>query len=98
MARYLGPKCKLSRREGVDLSLKSGIKSLDVKARKSPPGGPKRVAAVARLTILSICEKNKNCVAYTAFWNGSFATIITALKESAVKLTQLNSYLGITLG
>ena len=26
MARYLGPKCKLSRREGTDLLLKSGIK------------------------------------------------------------------------
>ncbi|HKQ29258.1 MAG TPA: 30S ribosomal protein S4, partial [Burkholderiales bacterium] len=24
MARYLGPKCKLSRREGTDLFLKSG--------------------------------------------------------------------------
>jgi len=27
MARYLGPKCKLSRREGTDLFLKSGIRS-----------------------------------------------------------------------
>ena len=27
MARYLGPKCKLSRREGTDLYLKSGIRS-----------------------------------------------------------------------
>ncbi|MEG1497787.1 MAG: 30S ribosomal protein S4, partial [Clostridiales bacterium] len=24
MARYIGPKCKLSRREGTDLQLKSG--------------------------------------------------------------------------
>ena len=31
MARYLGPKCKLSRREGVDLSLKSPVRSLDSK-------------------------------------------------------------------
>lgn len=31
MARYLGPKCKLSRREGVDLDLKSGVKPLDSK-------------------------------------------------------------------
>ena len=28
MARYLGPKCKLSRREGTDLLLKSGLKPL----------------------------------------------------------------------
>jgi small subunit ribosomal protein S4 len=33
MARYLGPKCKLSRREGLDLGLKSGVKSHEVKCR-----------------------------------------------------------------
>lgn len=33
MARYLGPKCKLSRREGVDLSLKSRARSLDSKCK-----------------------------------------------------------------
>lgn len=31
MARYRGPKCKLARREGTDLFLKSGIRSLDSK-------------------------------------------------------------------
>jgi len=40
MARYLGPKCKLSRREGTDLFLKSGIKPLDAKCKlETPPGG-----------------------------------------------------------
>jgi len=33
MARYLGPKCKLSRREGVDLSLKSRARALNTKCR-----------------------------------------------------------------
>ena len=33
MARYSGPKCKLSRREGVDLELKSGIRALDTKCK-----------------------------------------------------------------
>jgi len=33
MARYLGPKCKLSRREGTDLSLKSRARSLDSKCK-----------------------------------------------------------------
>lgn len=33
MARYIGPKCKLSRREGVDLMLKSGIRSLESKCK-----------------------------------------------------------------
>ena len=32
MARYLGPKCKLSSREGTDLFLKSGIKPLENKS------------------------------------------------------------------
>jgi len=31
MARYIGPKCKLSRREGTDLGLKSRVRSLDSK-------------------------------------------------------------------
>lgn len=33
MARYLGPKCKLSRREGTDLFLKSRVRSLDSKCK-----------------------------------------------------------------
>ena len=33
MARYLGPKLKLSRREGTDLFLKSGVRPLDSKCR-----------------------------------------------------------------
>ncbi len=31
MARYLGPKCRLSRREKTDLQLKSGIRAIDTK-------------------------------------------------------------------
>jgi small subunit ribosomal protein S4 len=42
MARYTGPKCKLSRREGTDLFLKSGVKPLENKCKLSvPPGGVK---------------------------------------------------------
>ena len=33
MARYLGPKCKLARREGTDLFLKSARRSLDSKCK-----------------------------------------------------------------
>ena len=41
MARYIGPKCKLSRREGTDLFLKSGVRPLDSKCKLDvPPGGP----------------------------------------------------------
>ncbi len=39
MARYTGPKLKLSRREGTDLFLKSGVRPIDSKCRiDSPPG------------------------------------------------------------
>ncbi len=39
MARYLGPKCKLARRERADLSLKSGVRSLATKCNlETPPG------------------------------------------------------------
>jgi small subunit ribosomal protein S4 len=31
MARYIGPKCKLMRREGTDLFLKSRVRSIDSK-------------------------------------------------------------------
>jgi small subunit ribosomal protein S4 len=39
MARYLGPKCKLSRRQGYDLSLKSRNRPLESKCNlEKPPG------------------------------------------------------------
>ena len=41
MARYTGPVCKLSRREGTDLLLKSRVRSLEDKCRHDRvPGGP----------------------------------------------------------
>lgn len=33
MARYIGPTCKLARREGTDLGLKSGVRPLDSKCK-----------------------------------------------------------------
>lgn len=43
MARYLGPTCKLARREGTDLMLKSASRPLEQKCRlKTPPGGARR--------------------------------------------------------
>ena len=39
MARYIGPKCKLARREGTDLFLKSARRSLESKCKmESAPG------------------------------------------------------------
>ena len=39
MARYLGPKCRLSRREGTDLGNKSGLRAIDDKCKLSTPPG-----------------------------------------------------------
>ena len=39
MARYIGPKCKLSRREGTDLQLKSGVAAFDKKCKSETPPG-----------------------------------------------------------
>ena len=60
MARYIGPKCKLSRREGVDLELKSGLRALDTKCKlETPPG--QHGARRGRLTDygLQLREKQK---------------------------------------
>lgn len=39
MARYIGPTCKLSRREGTDLFLKSGVRPLESKCKaETVPG------------------------------------------------------------
>lgn len=60
MARYIGPTCKLSRREGTDLQLKSGIRALDSKCKvESAPG--QHGARRARLSEygLQLREKQK---------------------------------------
>ncbi|NKC12282.1 MAG: 30S ribosomal protein S4 [Gammaproteobacteria bacterium] len=62
MARYLGPKCKLSRREGTDLMLKSRARSLDSKCKaETPPGqhGSNRRRPRASDYALQLREKQK---------------------------------------
>ena len=60
MARYTGPTCKLSRREGTDLGLKSGVKNHDEKCRRAPPGGSKRGSGGRRSDYLEhLREKQK---------------------------------------
>ena len=61
MARYLGPKCKLSRREGTDLFLKSGIKPLESKCKLETPPGSTQSQRRARLSDygLQLREKQK---------------------------------------
>ena len=60
MARYLGPKCKLSRREGVDLLLKSRARPIESKCQIDKPPGeqgsrPKRLSDYA----VQLREKQK---------------------------------------
>lgn len=60
MARYLGPKCKLSRREGTDLFLKSRARSVDSKCHIDKIPGD-RGARQKRLSdyALQLREKQK---------------------------------------
>ncbi len=61
MARYLGPSCKLARREGTDLFLKSGVKSLEQKCNAEvPPGqhGPTKKGRISDFA-LQLREKQK---------------------------------------
>lgn len=60
MARYRGPTCKLARREGTDLFLKSGVKPLESKCKfETPPGGaPQRRARLSDYG-LQLREKQK---------------------------------------
>ncbi|MEZ5653454.1 MAG: 30S ribosomal protein S4 [Burkholderiaceae bacterium] len=46
MARYTGPKAKLSRREGTDLFLKSARRSFDSKAKDTKPGQHGRISGM----------------------------------------------------
>lgn len=60
MAKYTGPKCKLSRREGVDLELKSSLRPLDSKCKLDQIPG-QHGARRARLSdyALQLREKQK---------------------------------------
>ena len=50
MARYLGAKCKLSRREGTDLLLKSGVRAIDSKCKLEQHPGQHGSTKRGRLT------------------------------------------------
>jgi small subunit ribosomal protein S4 len=61
MARYLGPKLKLSRREGTDLFLKSGVRPLDSKCRAETVPG-QHGARRARLSDYAVQLREKQKV------------------------------------
>jgi small subunit ribosomal protein S4 len=61
MARYTGPTCKLARREGADLGLKSPARSLDSKCKLEQPPGQHGASRRQRLSdyALQLREKQK---------------------------------------
>ena len=59
MARYRGPTCKLARREGTDLFLKSGIKPLETKCKLETPPGTKQAARKGRLSDYGVQLREK---------------------------------------
>ncbi len=61
MARYLGPKCKLSRREGTDLQLKSGVRSVEEKCKINTQPG-QHGAKKARLSDYGVQLREKQKV------------------------------------
>lgn len=84
MARYLGPKCKLSRREGTDLFLKSGVKANDEKCKMNTAPG-QHGARRARLSDygLQLREKQKVRRMY-GILEGQFKNTMSKLAEEKV--------------
>ena len=61
MARYIGPKLKLSRREGTDLFLKSGVRAIDSKCKIDTVPG-QHGACKARLSDYGVQLREKQKV------------------------------------
>ena len=61
MARYTGPTCKLARREGTDLFLKSPVRNIDSKCKLEQKPGVHGASRRARLSdyALQLREKQK---------------------------------------
>lgn len=63
MARYIGPKCKLARREGADLSLKSPARALDSKCKlEQKPGQHGATGKKGRLSDYGVQLREKQKV------------------------------------
>jgi small subunit ribosomal protein S4 len=62
MARYIGPKCKLSRREGTDLFLKSPARALDSKCKLEQKPGQHGAAKKGKNSDYSVQLREKQKV------------------------------------
>jgi small subunit ribosomal protein S4 len=62
MARYIGPKCKLARREGTDLFLKSAARALDSKCKLEQRPGQHGAAKKAKNSDYAVQLREKQKV------------------------------------
>ena len=62
MARYIGPTCKLARREGADLSLKSPARAIDSKCKLEQKPGQHGAARKGKLSDYAIQLREKQKV------------------------------------
>jgi small subunit ribosomal protein S4 len=62
MARYIGPTCKLARREGADLSLKSPARALDSKCKLEQKPGQHGASKKGRLSDYAVQLREKQKV------------------------------------
>ena len=62
MARYIGPTCKLARREGTDLFLKSGIRPLESKCKVETTPGAAQGARRGRVSDYGVQLREKQKV------------------------------------
>ncbi|HET9034174.1 MAG TPA: 30S ribosomal protein S4 [Dokdonella sp.] len=62
MARYIGPTCKLARREGTDLSLKSPARAIDSKCKLEQKPGQHGAARKGRLSDYGVQLREKQKV------------------------------------
>ena len=65
MARYLGPKCKLSRRQGVDLGLKSRARAVESKCQLEKPPGQHGENRGRRMSDYALQLREKQKLRYT---------------------------------
>jgi len=62
MARYIGPTCKLARREGADLSLKSPARAIDSKCKLEQKPGQHGAARKGKMSDYSVQLREKQKV------------------------------------
>ncbi|MBK6728031.1 MAG: 30S ribosomal protein S4 [Xanthomonadales bacterium] len=62
MARYIGPTCKLARREGADLSLKSPARALDSKCKLEQKPGQHGAAKKGKMSDYAVQLREKQKV------------------------------------